>query len=72
MGWPFPSLTQRFLRRWKQRDSVRAIAFGLFDNLSLRVQARHTIAEIRGRFEELGFSHLKQMGLMGMSGTKVG
>jgi hypothetical protein len=53
-------------------DSVRTIAFGLFDNLSPRVQTRHTVAEVRDWFEERGFSALKQTGMIGMSGTKVG
>lgn len=64
------ALAQRF-QSWRQRmDSVRSIAFGLFDNLSPRVQTRHTVAEVRGWFKEQGFSALQQTGMIGMSGTK--
>lgn len=54
------------------KPSVRTVAFGLFDNLSPRYQSRHTVAEIRGWFEEFGCSDLRQTGMIGMSGTKVG
>lgn len=48
-----------------------AIAFALFDNLSPRVQSRHTAAELREWFVAGGFSELKQTGFIGMSGTKL-
>lgn len=53
------------------RSSVRSVAFSLFDNLSPRYQSRHTVAEVRGWFEELGFSDLKQTGRIGMSGIRM-
>ena len=65
---------------WKHRrgyavdpkQSVKTVAFGLYDNLSPRYQTRHTVDEVVGWFKELGFSHLIQTGLIGLSGTKVG
>ena len=54
-----------------KRESFRTVAFALFDNLSPPIQSRHTAAEVRGWFEEHGFSDLKQTGLVGMSGTKA-
>lgn len=52
------------------KPSVKSVAFGLFDNLSPRYQTRHTADEIRGWFQELGFSAIHQSGLIGMSGRK--
>jgi len=65
-------LGRRILRRSPARgESLRSVAFALFDNLSPRVQNRHTVAEVRNWFEETGFSDLKQTGLVGMSGTRM-
>lgn len=63
------SMAQR-LRRRSRTEPIRAIAFALFDNLSPRVQTRHTVAEVGAWFEENGFSDLRQTGLIGMSGTR--
>jgi SAM-dependent methyltransferase/uncharacterized protein YbaR (Trm112 family) len=66
------ALAQRLLARRERIESVQTIAFGLFDNLSPRVQSRHSVAEVRGWFEEQEFTNLKQTDLIGMSGLKVG
>lgn len=64
------ALAKRLPHGVRRMDSLKTIAFALFDNLSPRVQTRHTVDEVRAWFEENGFSDLKQTGLIGMSGTK--
>jgi SAM-dependent methyltransferase len=58
------------LRRRGRAESLRPVAFALFDNLSPPIQSRHTVAEVRSWFEENGFADLKQTGFGGMSGRK--
>jgi SAM-dependent methyltransferase/uncharacterized protein YbaR (Trm112 family) len=69
-GLALPVALLRMLRRHSQRESLRTVAFALFDNLSPVVQTRHTAAEVRSWFEEHGFVDVKQSGYIGMSGTK--
>ncbi len=64
------TLARRLLHRRGRSESVRSSAFAFFDNLSPRVQTRHTVADVRGWFGEFRFSELKQTGMIGMSGTK--
>jgi SAM-dependent methyltransferase len=66
-----PLTVAKRLRHRGQRDSLRTVAFALFDNLSPPIQSRHTASEVRSWFEENGFADLKQTGLVGMSGTKA-
>jgi SAM-dependent methyltransferase/uncharacterized protein YbaR (Trm112 family) len=65
-----PLTALRHLRRAGSAESLRTVAFALFDNLSPVVQTRHSVAEVRSWFEEHGFTDLKQTGSVGMSGTK--
>ena len=65
------AIAKTLLRHRERTTSVSTIAFALFDNLSPRVQARHTAAEVQKWFEENGFSDLKCSGHLGMSGTKT-
>src|SRR6185369_2241147 len=69
-GLALPLAVLRRFRRAGSPDSVRTIAFALFDNLSPVVQTRHAAAEVRSWFEEHGFMDIKQNGYIGMSGTK--
>jgi len=66
-----PLTVLRRLRHTGPAESVRTVAFAMFDNLSPIVQTRHSVAEVRSWFEEHGFTALKQTGHVGMCGTKV-
>ncbi|HEY3066259.1 MAG TPA: methyltransferase domain-containing protein [Methylomirabilota bacterium] len=71
-------LTARPYAAWRGRrgkgvdakPSLRAVAFGLFDNLSPRFQSRHTVEEITRWFDEEGFRDVTQTGMIGMAGRK--
>jgi hypothetical protein len=69
---PYAAWTQSRGYAVAPKQSVQAVAFGLYDTLSPRYQTRHTDDEVAGWFTESGFSQLVQTGLIGFSGTKVG
>ena len=66
------TLAQRLRKGPREAHRFRTVAFGLFDNLSPRVQTRHTADEIRRWFQENGFTDVRQTGVIGMSGTRNG
>jgi len=66
------TLAKRLRREPRSHETYGSIAFAFFDNLSPRVQTRHTAAELREWFVTNGFADLKQSGFIGMSGTKAG
>lgn len=63
-------LVQPMVRR-RRYETYRTLAFNLFDNLSPRIQTRHTVPEVRAWFETRGFVDVTQTGLIGMRGTKI-
>ena len=68
-GLALPLAAAQWLRG--KAESLRTIAFSLFDNLSPRIQTRHTVAEITSWFVEEGFTDVRQIGWLGMTGKKV-
>lgn len=65
-----PIAIAKRLRGGQGVERLGSVAFALFDNLSPRVQTRHSAAELKAWFEASGFSELKQSGFVGMSGVK--
>jgi SAM-dependent methyltransferase/uncharacterized protein YbaR (Trm112 family) len=63
-------LAQRLRVGARRADPLATIACAIFDNLSPKVQTRHTGGEVRTWFEENGFVDLRQTGHIGMSGRK--